>query len=237
MGAGGFAGGRLLIVVAGALFASHAAGQPAPAGGAALGMPQGKPGSAPAGMSPIYAGPRQGAAALLEALSAWERQDLGVPAPRTLHPGVTHAPTPNEIPGGQLITTRELVPMIQNPQGGSVLIFDVLGGAQRLPNAIPAVTASASGTFDDPPQRQLAQLLERKTRGRRDQPLVFYCQGRQCWMSYNAALRAINLGYTKVLWYRGGLDAWQRAGLPFATDSQPTSPQTSGDTAQPRTSR
>lgn len=34
-------------------------------------------------------------------------------------------------------------------------------------------------------------------------------------MSYNAALRAINLGYRNVLWYRGGIEAWQAAGQPL----------------------
>ncbi len=37
---------------------------------------------------------------------------------------------------------------------------------------------------------------------------------RECWVSYNAALRAINAGYTNVLWYRGGIEAWKAAGLP-----------------------
>jgi rhodanese-related sulfurtransferase len=31
-------------------------------------------------------------------------------------------------------------------------------------------------------------------------------------MSYNAALRAINLGYRNVLWYRGGVEAWKAGG-------------------------
>jgi 3-mercaptopyruvate sulfurtransferase SseA len=39
-------------------------------------------------------------------------------------------------------------------------------------------------------------------------------------MSYNAALRAINLGYTNVLWYRGGIEAWQQAGLPVQPAQQ-----------------
>ena len=42
-------------------------------------------------------------------------------------------------------------------------------------------------------------------------------------MSYNASLRAINLGYTNVLWYRGGIEAWKQAGLPV---------QSSGSAAQ-----
>ncbi len=34
----------------------------------------------------------------------------------------------------------------------------------------------------------------------RDRMLVFYCQ-RDCWMSWNAAKRAMTLGYTHVGWY------------------------------------
>lgn len=30
-------------------------------------------------------------------------------------------------------------------------------------------------------------------------------------MSYNAALRAINMGFTQVYWYRGGVEAWRQA--------------------------
>ena len=47
-----------------------------------------------------------------------------------------------------------------------------------------------------------------------DAPMVFFCQGAHCWESYNASLRAIDLGYTNVYWYRGGLSSWQEAGLP-----------------------
>lgn len=44
--------------------------------------------------------------------------------------------------------------------------------------------------------------------------MVLYCLSQQCWMSYNAALRAINLGYTNVLWYRGGIESWRQSGPP-----------------------
>jgi PQQ-dependent catabolism-associated CXXCW motif protein len=49
-----------------------------------------------------------------------------------------------------------------------------------------------------------------------DAPVVFYCAGRNCWHSVNAALRAQALGYTQVQWYRGGLEAWSAAQLPLA---------------------
>lgn len=146
----------------------------------------------------------------LDALMAWERQDMGVPAPRELHPGPFHGPTPNRIPGGQVITTVGLLPLLQ--QGLPVRVFDVLGGPQALPNAIPAAWAARPGGFDDETQAQMGRLLRQATGGRNDVALVFYCGGPQCWMSYNAALRAIRLGYRNVLWYRGGLEAWQRSG-------------------------
>ncbi len=143
----------------------------------------------------------------LEQLMQMERQDLGVPAQTSLRNGDLGGPTPSSIPGGQLITTPELLQLLNNPQGGA-MVFDVLGGQQRLPNAIDAVAASAGGSFSDRTQRQFQSQLERLTGGRKDVPMVFYCSSINCWMSYNAALRAINAGYSQVYWYRGGLQAW-----------------------------
>jgi hypothetical protein len=87
-------------------------------------------------------------------------------------------------------------------------------GQQTLPDAVPAAWMSQPGSFDDAIQQQAVRMLGQLTQGRNDVALVFYCLSRECWMSYNAALRAIDAGYTNVLWYRGGLQAWQSAGLP-----------------------
>ena len=42
--------------------------------------------------------------------------------------------------------------------------------------------------------------------------LVIYCQA-DCWMSWNAAKRALSYGYPNVAWYPDGTDGWERAGL------------------------
>ena len=42
--------------------------------------------------------------------------------------------------------------------------------------------------------------------------LVFYCE-RDCWMSWNAAKRAVAWGYSNVHWYPDGTDGWREAGL------------------------
>ena len=41
----------------------------------------------------------------------------------------------------------------------------------------------------------------------RQRPLVFYCL-KDCWMSWNAAKRALALGYSNVAWYPEGSDGW-----------------------------
>lgn len=140
-----------------------------------------------------------------------ELEDFGVPPQSTLFSDAPHAPTPASIPGGQVITTLGVQGLIDG-QAGPFLMLDILGGQTGLPGAIRAVPAAQGGTFDDQIQGQFGQFLEQATQGKKDMPIVTYCLSPHCWMSYNAALRAINLGYTNVLWYRGGVEAWQANG-------------------------
>lgn len=56
--------------------------------------------------------------------------------------------------------------------------------------------------------------LARATGGDTGRALVFYCL-RDCWMSWNAAKRALAIGYQRVLWYPDGTDGWAEAGLPL----------------------
>lgn len=48
----------------------------------------------------------------------------------------------------------------------------------------------------------------------RTSKVLFYCMT-NCWMSWNAAKRALELGYRDVVWYPGGADGWEKAGLPL----------------------
>lgn len=56
--------------------------------------------------------------------------------------------------------------------------------------------------------------LETLSNGKRDAPLVFFCL-KDCWMSWNAAKRALEYGYTNVMWFRDGTDGWQELGYPL----------------------
>lgn len=60
-------------------------------------------------------------------------------------------------------------------------------------------------------QAQLATL----TGGDRARTLVFFCL-KDCWMSWNAAKRAVSWGYSNVIWFPDGIDGWGDALLPLA---------------------
>jgi PQQ-dependent catabolism-associated CXXCW motif protein len=53
--------------------------------------------------------------------------------------------------------------------------------------------------------------LTKLTGGDKGKELVFFCL-RNCWMSWNAAKRALSYGYTHVDWYPDGSDGWQEFG-------------------------
>lgn len=187
------------------------------AGGGGVYVPPGADGGGTGGFGPNNGAqqPDPNAAMIqqLQQMAQIELQDYGVQPTPQLHNGAMHGPTPSSIPGARVTTTAELFQLVMSNQQ-PYLLFDVLGGDQTLPGAIPAVNASQPGSFQDQTQQGFGQFLQQVTGGRQDAAMVFYCASTQCWMSYNAALRAANLGYRNVLWYRGGLEAWSYAGLP-----------------------
>lgn len=55
--------------------------------------------------------------------------------------------------------------------------------------------------------------LEKATGSDKAKGLLFFCLP-DCWMSWNAAKRALELGYAKVYWYPEGSEGWAAAGYP-----------------------
>ena len=77
---------------------------------------------------------------------------------------------------------------------------ETLPGAVWLPNV-------GYGDLPDDYQAWFASELERLTGGDPGRLLVFFCEA-DCWMSWNAAKRALALGYTHVAWYPEGTTGW-----------------------------
>ena len=149
-----------------------------------------------------------------------ESRDWGIAPTNRLRQQPYHAPTPVEIPGAQVVQTRQLQAMLAGP--GSPILIDVLSedGHVTLAGAVWLSGFGRGASFVDPAQSTLTQLLAQLSGGDKQRALVFFCASAQCWLSYNAALRAVAAGYGKVYWYRGGVDAWTAAGLLTTTTAR-----------------
>lgn len=49
---------------------------------------------------------------------------------------------------------------------------------------------------------------------KKDEPVVFYCNGHKCLRSSKASALAVSWGWSKVYYYRDGFPAWKAAGNP-----------------------
>lgn len=87
-----------------------------------------------------------------------------------------------------------------------------IDGALWLPNVGYGALSPASDSY-------FRQHLESLTKGDKSRELVFFCL-KNCWMSWNAAKRALSYGYTNVNWYSDGSDGWQEIGG-FVTQLHP----------------
>jgi PQQ-dependent catabolism-associated CXXCW motif protein len=144
-----------------------------------------------------------------------EDRDWGVAPTAQLRTRGYHGPTPRQIPGGKVVTTGELSAMRdRNP---APFLIDVLGGNvhRTIAGAFWMIGAGA-GDMSPEEEKRFAAAIAGFAGGDKSRPLVFFCVDAECWLSYNAALRAIALGYTHVMWYRGGIAAWRQSGSPMA---------------------
>jgi PQQ-dependent catabolism-associated CXXCW motif protein len=136
------------------------------------------------------------------------------------------APTPATLSGATVLSTADAQTLWQQR---TAAFIDVLPRPPR-PAGLPDSTLWRPKPRSDIPDSvwlpdtgygALApvteQYFERGTAlasgGDHDRMLVFYCL-EHCWMSWNAAKRAMTLGYTHVGWYPDGTDGWQAQGLP-----------------------
>lgn len=124
--------------------------------------------------------------------------------------------TPSSLPGIPTVGTQALARMLL--AGPRPVLIDVSGANSTLPDAKALLfggQAFDSAERETAYQRRFSALLALLAPDH-SRPLVFFGTGRQSWLPVNAALRARQLGYTQVNWYRGGLESWTAARLPTA---------------------
>ena len=139
-----------------------------------------------------------------------ELKDYGVSAtkyPRSRSSGYGTA-TPLEIPGAKVVTTKDLISMLAS-QTKPVVVAAY--GAQKTVAGGIVMDGAGEDRLLGLDKEKFANALSGLTAGDKSRPIVFYCHGSKCWLSYNATLHAVELGYSNVFWYRGGRDAWKEA--------------------------
>jgi PQQ-dependent catabolism-associated CXXCW motif protein len=159
------------------------------------------------------------------------------PEPTGYHMDDYRSPTPATLQGAMVLSTDEARTHWENHDA---VFIDVLPQVPR-PIGLPASTIWREKPRQDVPgsvwlpdtgygalapamEHYFEHGLEQASSGKRDRLIVFYCQA-NCWMSWNAAKRAIAMGYTHVAWYPDGTDGWTAAQLPLELRSPPQRPQ------------
>ena len=143
-----------------------------------------------------------------------EAKDWGIQQTRELRVEQYHAPTPLSHSTARTITTQTIHQLLVSDR--TPVLVDVLGGGEHetIPGAIWLKGAGTGKHLNDSIQKKFATRLQAFTQGDKARTVIFFCLNAECWLSHNAALRATALGYANILWYRGGIEAWQQAGLP-----------------------
>lgn len=147
---------------------------------------------------------------------ASEDTDWGVPPTTKLRTSDYHAKTPTTVPGATTIKTVGLAAEMEQHDHAPPLLFDVLEGDPQkrkvIPGAILLGFEAGNGYSFSVDSKRFANMLARETNGDKNREIVFYCLSSKCWLSYNASIEAVELGYTRVHWFRGGVDAWIKSG-------------------------
>jgi rhodanese-related sulfurtransferase len=111
---------------------------------------------------------------------------------------------PADLDGATVITTAQLQQKLQNSgQGASALVLiDARGcvGKPTIPGAVCLSSNTISGLTQRYPNKQ--------------EPIVSFCADGRCGRAYFMAAGALAAGYSNIIWYRGGINAWMAAGLP-----------------------
>lgn len=71
------------------------------------------------------------------------------------------------------------------------------------------------GALSEVTESYFKRHLGAAVKGDFSHPIVFYCRS-DCWMSWNAAKRALTYGYSNVYWFADGIDDWFFEGFDFA---------------------
>ncbi len=148
---------------------------------------------------------------------AFERRDDGAAATTEIRVTNLWKTLPISIPGVRTVTAIEADSMLRD--NTNAIVIDVLGETSErfaLPNAL-FLPDFGKVKFVRAERYAAEEAITARTGGDKNRLIVVYERNtRYGWLGYHAALRLVGMGYSNVVWLRGGLDAWHDAGLALA---------------------
>jgi PQQ-dependent catabolism-associated CXXCW motif protein len=139
--------------------------------------------------------------------------------------GPINAPVPTTLAGATVTDTQTLSSLVKD---GNVVLVEVsnlphrpeklAAGAVWLPKphqVIPGslwIPGAGVGNIAPDVDATYRDQLAHATNNDLERLIVVYCHER-CWLSWNAAKRAVRYGYRNVHWYPDGIEGWTAAGL------------------------
>ena len=137
------------------------------------------------------------------------------------------APVPQTLKGAEVISTEEAAALWQQKRAVFIDVMPRLPKPDKLPAGtiwkdkvrknIPGsvwLPNVGYGAITRETTDYFRTGLEAHTGGDKTRKILFYCMT-DCWMSWNAAKRAIAEGYIAVIWYPSGADGWQNSKRPL----------------------
>ena len=138
------------------------------------------------------------------------------------------APVPDGLDGA---TTVDAIAVRELMESADAVVIDVLP-EHRRPEFLPenqiwipvkhkGIPGSlwlpdiGFGVLSEVTETYFKHHLKIATRDNLYHPVIFYCRT-DCWMSWNAAKRALEFGYRNVHWFSEGTDGWFFEGWEFA---------------------
>ena len=134
-------------------------------------------------------------------------------------------PTPATLAGATVVDAVEVHALIKDNK--QTVLIDVLPLERKPPDFPPDrlwrtpprynlpssvwLPNIGDGPISPSFEQYFVENLDNIISAKYNPPLVFYCLV-DCWMSWNAAKRALELGYNNVYWFPGGTDEWEAMG-------------------------
>lgn len=119
--------------------------------------------------------------------------------------------TPEVLPGAVIAKAEQ----VKQLMGQKVPLFDVRPQAHYREAHIPGAT-NVPYKMNSPKEVDFDDSVDVFDVGRLPQdknaPMIFQCNGAECWYSYKAARYMVKRGFKQVYWFRTGLPAWKAAG-------------------------